>query len=188
MPANLDRGLRGDPRTIGFLRQALNHEMSVVQHYVTQGQLCALTGMDAECAYFRREANEELGHAALIIRHLLALGLIPNATHLTAVYPGRDRTDFLVRDMQLEQEAVHLYGAAVDHCRRTRDEAGQQLFAGLLHDEQAHLRQLERMLDDATHKEGGYVGVCGMDGNGGFAASGGIGGIHPSDEIGAAVE
>ncbi|BAP88535.1 putative Bacterioferritin [Burkholderiales bacterium GJ-E10] len=161
MLANLDRVLRGDPRTIGYLRQGLNHEMSVVQHYITQGQLCALWGMDAECAYFRREASEELGHAAMIIRHMLALGLTPNATQLAAVRPGRDKAEFLVRDMQLEQEAVQLYAEAVDHCRRTRDETARQLFAALLKDEQAHLRELERMLADATHQESCYGGIFG---------------------------
>jgi bacterioferritin len=142
-----------NPRIAGYLSQALSHEMSVVQQYLTQANLCDCWGMGDECAYFRREAGEELEHAGKIIRHMLTLGLAPNATHLEPVHPGRNMAEMLTHDWRLEEEAVRLYDDALRYAQRCRDEASSKLFADLLADEQAHLKELERMLGELAEKE-----------------------------------
>lgn len=142
-----------NPRIAGYLSQALSHEMSVVQQYLTQANLCDCWGMGDECAYFRREAGEELEHAGKIIRHMLTLGLAPNATHLEPVHPGRNMAEMLTHDWRLEEEAVRLYDDALRYAQRCRDEASSKLFADLLADEQAHLKELERMLAELAEKE-----------------------------------
>ncbi|MEW5771461.1 MAG: ferritin-like domain-containing protein [Pseudomonadota bacterium] len=142
-----------DPRVAGYLSQALSHEMSVVQQYLTQASLCDCWGHGEECAYFRREAGEELEHAGQIIRHMLTLGLAPNATRLAPVRPGRDMGEMLALDRHLELEAVRLYDDALRHARRCRDEVSARLFANLLADEQAHLAELDRMLTELEDKE-----------------------------------
>lgn len=142
-----------NPRIAGYLSQALCHEMSVVQQYLTQSNLCGCWGMGAECDYFRREAGEELEHASKIIRHMLTLGLAPNATHLEPVHPGRNMAEMLTHDWRLEEEAVRLYDDALRYAQRCRDDASSKLFADLLADEQAHLKELERMLAELAEKE-----------------------------------
>lgn len=142
-----------NPRIAGYLSQALSHEMSVVQQYLTQANLCDCWGMGDECAYFRREAGEELEHAGKIIRHMLTLGLAPNATHLEPVHPGRNMAEMLTHDWRLEEEAVRLYDDALRYAQRCRDEASSKLFADLLADEQAHLKELDRMLAELAEKE-----------------------------------
>ena len=145
MPAN--------PRVAGFLSQALNHEMTVVQQYLTQASLCELWGLGREAAYFRREAGEELEHAGQIIRHMLGLGLLPNATQLAPVRPGRDPREMLLLDRKLELDAVLLYAEALRHAQRFRDAASGQLFAALLADEEAHLAEIDRMLAPPSEQE-----------------------------------
>jgi len=142
-----------NPRIAGYLSQALSHEMSVVQQYLTQGNLCDCWGMAEQCAYFRREAGEELEHAGKIIRHMLTLGLAPNATRLEPVHPGRDMAEMLTLDWHLERQAVQLYDDALRYAQRCRDEASSSLFADLLADEQHHLEELDRMLAELAHKE-----------------------------------
>ena len=142
-----------NPRVAGFLSQALSHEMSVVQQYLTQANLCDCWGLGEECAYFRHEAGEELEHAGQIIRHMLTLGLAPNATRLAPVRPGRDLAEMLALDRQLELDAVLLYDDALGYCQRYRDEASARLFAALLADEQSHLAELDRMLAALADKE-----------------------------------
>lgn len=141
------------PRVAGYLSQALSHEMSVVQQYLTQASLSELWGLGEEAAYFRREAGEELQHAGQIIGHMLGLGLVPNATRLAPVRPGRSLGEMLVMDRQLELDAVLLYDEAQRFCQRFRDEPSGRLFATLLADEQAHLGELDRMLAALAQKE-----------------------------------
>lgn len=142
-----------NPRLAGYLSQALSHEMTVVQQYLTQASLCDCWGKGEECAYFRREAGEELEHAGKIIRHMLTLGLTPNATRLEPTHPGRDMAEMLSFDWRLEEEAVRLYDDALRYAQRCRDEASSRLFADLLADEQHHLQELDRMLAGLANKE-----------------------------------
>lgn len=142
-----------NPRLAGFLTEALTHEMSVVQQYLTQAHLCELWGLGEKAAYFRKEASEELEHAGMIIRHMLTLGLAPNSTRLKAVRPGRSLREMLVLDGQLELEAVHLYDEARRLAQRLRDDASSQLFAELLADEQGHFDEIQRMLKEMSEKE-----------------------------------
>ena len=142
-----------DPRLAGYLSQALSHEMSVVQQYITQACLCELWKLSEQAAYFRREAAEEQEHVGKIICHMLTLGLAPNGTRLASVRPGRDLAEMLALDRQLELDAVYLYDEAMRHARRFRDAASTQLFAALLADEQAHLHELDRQLAELVVKE-----------------------------------
>lgn len=141
-----------NPRLAGYLTQALDHELSVVQQYLTQACLCTLWGEEGLAAYFRREANEEQGHAAKLICHLLSLGLAPNGTRLRPVRPGRDLNEMLRLDRVLELDAVLLYQDALRYAERCRDEAAAALFAELLADEQGHLAEIDRMLSELAEK------------------------------------
>lgn len=141
-----------NPRLSGYLTQALDHEFSVVQQYLTQACLCELWGETGLAAYFRKEANEEQGHAAKLICHLLALGLAPNGTRLKPVRPGRDLEEMLRLDRVLEMDAVRLYQDALHYAERCRDGTAATLFAELLADEEGHLAELERMLRELAEK------------------------------------
>lgn len=141
-----------NPRLAGYLTQALDHELSVVQQYLTQACLCQLWGEEGLAAYFRREANEEQGHAAQLICHLLSLGQTPNGTRLKPVRPGRDLREMLLLDRELELNAVLLYQDALQFAQRCRDGVMADLFAELLADEEAHLAELDRMLADLAEK------------------------------------
>lgn len=135
-----------NPRINGYLARALSHELNVVQQYLTQACLCDLWGLRDRADALRRDANEELGHAGLLISRMLTLGVAPNGTQLNPVRPGRDPREMLEMDRQLEAEAVRLYIEAEHYCRRFRDAETAALFGRLLRDEQEHLDCLDRML------------------------------------------
>lgn len=137
-----------NPRLAGYLTQALEHELSVVQQYLTQSCLCRLWGEDGLADY----SDEEQGHAGKLICHLLSLGLAPNGTRLKPVRPGRELGEMLWLDRQWEQDAVRLYQDALLYAQRCRDATAAALFAELLADEEGHLAELERMLKDLAEK------------------------------------
>ncbi|MHB1300658.1 MAG: ferritin-like domain-containing protein [Burkholderiales bacterium] len=139
-------------RVTSYLTDALSHEMGIVQQYLAQSRLCALLGLPEE-GYFRREAGEELEHAAQLIEVLLKLGVSPNATRLASVRPGRNLFEMLSIDRQLEMEAIRLYGEAADYCERFGDAAMAGFFHGLMRDEEHHLGELDRMLASLKGKE-----------------------------------
>lgn len=139
-------------RVTSYLTDALSHEMSIVQQYLAQSRLCALLGLPEE-HYFRREAGEELGHAAQLIEVLLKLGVSPNATRLAPARPGRNLAEMLSIDHQLETEAIRLYGEAAGYCERFGDAAMTGFFLDLRRDEEHHLGELDKMLASLKGKE-----------------------------------
>ena len=139
-------------RVTSYLTDALSHEMSIVQQYLAQSRLCALLGLPEE-HYFRREAGEELGHAAQLIEVLLKFGVSPNATRLAPARPGRNLFEMLSIDRQLEMEAIRLYGEAAGYCERFGDAAMTGFFLDLMQDEEHHFSELDRMLTNLKGKE-----------------------------------
>lgn len=137
------------PRLAAYLGQALSHEMTAVQQYLTQSRLCRFWGLGEEAQWLEREANEELGHASLLIDQLLLRGMAPNATRLEPARPGRDWDEMLRIDRQLEWQAVVLYDEARQVSERLRDADLVALFSSLLADERRHLEELDTMLAQA---------------------------------------
>ena len=136
---------RLDPRTLGWLNRALNHEMSAVQQYLAQSVLARLQGNEALARQLRQECTEELEHAARLMERLILDGVAPQAGNLPPARLSREAAAMLEADRQLEQAAVALYEAAAWHAERVRDPLAAQLFRRLLEEEAAHARELERL-------------------------------------------
>lgn len=143
--------MSADPRTLGWLARALNHEMRAVQQYLAQSVLARLWG-DAELARrLRAEAIEELEHAERLMERQILLGVAPSAGHLAPARLGRSAEELLAADQQLEWDAVRLYQDAAAHAQRVRDAEGLRLMQGLLEEEQAHAGEIHGMLHGAAH-------------------------------------
>lgn len=140
-----------DPRTLGWLSRALNHEMAAVQQYLAQSVLARLWGDAALAQCLHAEALEELGHASRLIEHQIRLGVAPCAGQLPVARLGQRAEDLLAHDRQLEANAVQIYGDALVHARRLRDESTASLFENLLQDERAHFDKLAGTTSGSTH-------------------------------------
>lgn len=144
---------RVDPRTLGWLNQALNHEMSAVQQYLAQSVLARLQGHETLSRQLREECLEELDHAARLMERLMLDGVAPQAGTLPPARISRDQAQMLEADRQLELNAVGLYEAALAHARRARDPQCETLFSELLAEEAAHVRELETIGEQPTRVE-----------------------------------
>lgn len=136
---------RVDPRTLGWLNRALNHEMGAVQQYLAQSVLARLWGDEVLAQQLHKECVEELGHAARLMERLIIEGISPSAGMLPPARLGRDVAALFEADRALEISAVKLYEMALAHARKVRDPAAEQLFNQLLEEEAEHVRELDRM-------------------------------------------
>lgn len=135
---------RVDPRILGWLGRALNHEMCAVQQYLAQSVLTRLQGNIALSDKLHHECLEELDHAARLMERLILDGVPPKTGNLGPAFIARDIEAMLQADQQLELDAVRLYESAIMHAQRTHDSVAEQLFAGLLKEEIAHSKELVR--------------------------------------------
>jgi bacterioferritin len=137
---------RADPRVLGYLGRALSLELSAVQLYTTQARLLGIWGLVEESARFRKEAEEELGHAERIIGRMLALSVAPNASQLRPVKLGQNLRDLLLYNLSFENELVQLYAQASQHCARIGDQDSRVFFETLLNEEKVHAHELTQWL------------------------------------------
>ena len=144
--ASIGVAMANDPRMTGYLMRALSAEMAAVQQYLTQSSLTAMWQLKEYSGRFRRDAEEELGHAQRLIEHMLMLGIPFNGTQLPPIRPGRSLEEMLLIDRGLEIDVIRLYEEAAHYCARMRAEELQALFAGLLQEELGHLRDLDHLL------------------------------------------
>jgi len=146
-----------DPRLIGYLTRALDHEMAAVQQYMAQSRLCELWNMADYCVHFRQDVTEELGHVESLMDALLKLGVSPHATQLPPVRLGRSLEEMIAIDRVLEIEAIRLYEEGAAYCAIVRDFAHHALFEKILRDELQHLEELDKMEASLQPKEKRYA-------------------------------
>jgi len=137
---------RADSRVLGYLGRALSLELSAVQLYTTQARLLGIWGLVEESARFRKEAEEELGHAERIVGRMLALSVAPNASQLRPVKLGQNLQELLLYNLSFENELVQLYAQATNHCARIGDQDSRVFFETLLNEEKAHAQELTQWL------------------------------------------
>lgn len=131
-----------DPRTLGWLARALNHEMGAVQQYLAQSVLARLWGDTELAVHLRAEAIEELEHAERLMERQILLGVAPSGGQLPVVRLGRNAHELLAHDQQMEVQAVQLYVDALMHAQRLRDQDSTALFQLLLAQEREHLEHI----------------------------------------------
>jgi bacterioferritin len=123
-------------------------ELTAVQQYSTQAQLCGAWGLSEAANVFKDEAAEELGHAERIISRMLALGVAPNASQLRPVSPGNNLIELLQHNHKFEYELVELYRNAASHCARIGDHDNRLFFEALLNEELAHGEHLAKWIKE----------------------------------------
>lgn len=131
-----------------YLKRGIDHEMSAIQHYSAQANMCYLWGLNNEAEKFKEEAEEEFEHASRLISFLLKIGLTPSDTQLKPVPNTKSLHDILIVDWQLEKEVVDLYSEAADFCQKNGLEEAFNLFNNLLKDELHHLKSIETWIQE----------------------------------------
>jgi bacterioferritin len=135
-----------DIKLKSFVQRGLSHEMTAVQHYLTQSSLCKEWGMIDESNVFANEAKEELEHAQRLINFLLSMGMTANATELKSVPATKSLKDILRVDWHIENEVVDLYLNASQYCLKIQNKKGFELFNKLYEEEKHHLNSIENWM------------------------------------------
>lgn len=137
---------RAQARTLGYLGRALSMEYSAVQQYMAQAALTEAWGLAEAASRFRAEAVEEMRHAERLIKRMLGVGVVPNASQLRPVAVADSLMGLLQQDSVLEAEIVALYQEATLFCQQSGDVENAEFFQGLLNEELAHAKEVDEWL------------------------------------------
>jgi len=135
--------MRGNPKVIEVLNEALKEELTAISQYFLHAEMCENWHYDKLGNYIRKQSIDEMKHAEELIERILFLDATPNMTELGKLTIGKNVKEQLDSDLQLELDAVAMYNRAVKVSRDEGDNASRELFERLLKDEEEHVDWLE---------------------------------------------
>ncbi|EJN04923.1 bacterioferritin [Phyllobacterium sp. YR531] len=139
--------MKGDPRVIERLNEALFLELGAVNQYWLHFRLLDDWGFKKLAKKERAESIEEMQHADRIIERIIFLEGHPNLQSIGALRIGQNIKEVLEADLQGEMDAVASYKKSREICSELGDYVSKELFDELLKDEEGHVDFLETQLD-----------------------------------------
>jgi bacterioferritin len=136
--------MKGDPRVIELLNEALRNELTAVNQYWLHYRLLDNMGVKKLAEFERHESIDEMKHADALAERILFLDGLPNFQLLGRLRIGQSVEEMLRADLELELEAVEQLKTAIAHCETVRDYASRDLFGRILANEEEHVDYLEQ--------------------------------------------
>ena len=139
--------MKGNPRVIELLNEALKAELTAINQYWLHYRLLANMGVKKLAEYERHESIDEMKHADKFADRILFLDGFPNFQALNPLRIGEGVEEILRADLAAEHEAVEMYRNAVGECEALKDYVSRDLFAEVLKNEEEHVDFLETQFD-----------------------------------------
>jgi bacterioferritin len=135
--------MKGNPKVIEALNEALKEELTAINQYFLHAEMCENWHYTRLGDYIKKQSIDEMKHAEALIERILFLDATPNMTETMKLTIGQSVREQLQSDLNLEIAAVGLYNRAVETARQAGDNASRELFERLLKDEESHVDWLE---------------------------------------------
>lgn len=135
--------MKGSPKVIEILNQALYEELTAINQYFLHAEMCENWHYHRLAGLIKSQSIGEMKHAEELIERILFLDGTPNLTKPMQLTIGNTVKEQIESDLKLEVEAVAMYNRAIETCRAEGDNASAELFERLLRDEEQHVDFLE---------------------------------------------
>ena len=139
--------MKGDPRVIELLNEALRNELTAVNQYWLHYRLLDNWGVARLAKFERHESIDEMKHADALAERILFLDGLPNFQALGRLRIGEGVEEILRADLELELEAVDQLQGAISNCESIHDFTSRDLFAKILANEEEHVDHLEQQFE-----------------------------------------
>jgi bacterioferritin len=139
--------MKGDPKVIEFLNDALKNELTAINQYFLHSKMLANWGIKKLAKYEYEESIDEMKHADKLADRILFLDGLPNFQLLGRLKIGETVEEILRSDLALENEAIPLLKEGIAYCETVRDYGTRDLLAYILRSEEEHVDTIEAQFD-----------------------------------------
>ena len=139
--------MKGDPKVIELLNEALKNELTATNQYWLHYRMLDNWGVHKLAAFERGESIDEMKHADKLAERILFLDGLPNFQALGRLHIGENVEEVLKADLELELEALTQLRGAIQHCESVRDYVSRDLFSEILDNEESHVDTLEQQFE-----------------------------------------
>src|SRR5512139_2317882 len=139
--------MKGDNGVVAKLDELLAEELTAINQYMVEAEMCANWGYDKLHAVMQKRAITEMKHAENLIERILFLDGRPTVSKLNAIHIGADVEAMHKNDLASELGAVAHYNEGIRLCAQAGDNGSEQLLKAILKDEEDHVDWLEAQQD-----------------------------------------
>ena len=139
--------MKGDPRIIELLNDALKEELTAINQYWLHYRVLDNWGVRKLAEYERHESIDEMKHADSLAERILFLDGLPNFQALGRLRIGENVEEVLKADLEAEHQGAALYRELVAHAETVRDYVTRDLARSILADEEKHIDFLETQFE-----------------------------------------
>ena len=139
--------MKGDPRVLELLNEALKNELTAINQYWLHYRLLDNWGVKKLAEFEKAESIDEMKHADRLSERILFLDGLPNFQALGRLHIGENVEEILKGDLELEMEALDQLRGAIAHCEKVRDFGSRDLFSEILDNEEEHVDTLEQQFE-----------------------------------------
>jgi bacterioferritin len=139
--------MKGDTRLIAILNSQLEDELSAINQYMVHSEMCDNWGYDKLHKMIEKRAITEMKHAEKLIGRILFLEGMPVVGELRKMTIGSDVPKMFANDHALEAGAITSYNTAIELAGEVKDFATREILESILRDEDAHIDEIEAVLD-----------------------------------------
>jgi bacterioferritin len=135
--------MKGDPRVIELLNEALKNELTAINQYWLHYRMLDNWGIKRLGEYERHESIDEMKHADRITERILFFDGLPNFQALGRLRIGQTVEEVLRADLEAELEGANVYRELIAHAETVRDYVTRDLAREILADEEGHIEFIE---------------------------------------------
>ncbi len=139
--------MKGNDRIIARLNDLLADELTAINQYMVESEMCANWGYERLHKAIEKRAIQEMKHAERLIGRILFLEGAPTVSKLNKIDIGGDVATQLTNDCRSEESALRAYNEAIRLAAELGDNGTRELFESILNDEEGHLDWIETQLD-----------------------------------------
>jgi len=139
--------MKGDATVIDTLNDLLADELTAINQYMVQSEMCANWGYERLHKSIEKIAIDEMKHAEKLIGRIIFLEGTPTVSKLNAIHIGTDVQSVHKNNHASELSAIKAYNEGIRRCVQAADNRSRELLESVLKDEDSHIDWLEAQLD-----------------------------------------
>jgi len=131
--------MKAKKELLTVLNSLLADELTVINQYMVQSEMCANWGYSKLHAAIRKQAMDEMLHAEWLIERIIFFEGSPTVSKLNPIKIGKTVSEMISNDDDTELNVVREYNDAIKLAREVGDQGSVDLLTKILKMEEGHV-------------------------------------------------